>query len=127
MTAAKRWLVARALWEFALFDVVHSMLGLKWTLRLLGQTPRHRVIDRADEQRVCDAITRAACWYWKPVLCLQRSYCAVRMLRAHGIAAQFVIGYRPVPFFSHAWVEVDGRVVNDSLGYRQRLLVLYTA
>ena len=35
--------------------------------------------------------------------------------RRNGIAAQLVIGCRPLPFESHAWVEVDGRVVNDLL------------
>jgi hypothetical protein len=35
-----------------------------------------------------------------------------------------VIGYRPSPFFSHAWVEVDGRIVNDSPVYQERLFVL---
>jgi len=35
-----------------------------------------------------------------------------------------VIGYRAAPFFSHAWVEVAGRVVNDSPIYQMRLQVL---
>ena len=68
----------------------------------------------------------ATCLYWKPVLCLQRSVCAVRLLRSHGVAARLVIGYRPSPFFSHAWVEVDGRVVNSSPAYKTRLRVLYS-
>jgi hypothetical protein len=51
----------------------------------------------------------------------------VRLLRKHDVVARLVIGYRPVPFFSHAWVEVNGRVVNDSPAYRERLQVLYTA
>ena len=68
----------------------------------------------------------ASCLYWKPVRCLQRSLCTARLLRIHGVAAQLVIGYRAMPFLSHAWVESDGRVVNDSPVYRQRLRVLYT-
>jgi len=35
-----------------------------------------------------------------------------------------VIGYQTGPFFGHAWVEVDGRVVNDAEVYKQRLHVL---
>jgi len=38
--------------------------------------------------------------------------------------AHLVIGYRARPFFSHAWVEVDGRVANDSAGYQHNLTVL---
>jgi hypothetical protein len=35
------------------------------------------------------------------------------LLKQHGIAAQLVIGAQQMPFKAHAWVEVDGRVVND--------------
>ena len=78
------------------------------------------------EQAVCHAVLLATCLHWKPVLCLQRSVCAVRLLRKYGIAAKLVIGYRPAPFFSHAWVEVNGRVVNSSPAYKRRLRVLCT-
>jgi hypothetical protein len=37
------------------------------------------------------------------------------------------IGYRPAPFFSHAWAELDGRVVYGSPAYRQRLQLLHVA
>ncbi|MEI9974385.1 MAG: lasso peptide biosynthesis B2 protein [Ignavibacteriota bacterium] len=33
-------------------------------------------------------------------------------MRDRGIPAEVVIGYRPAPFFSHAWVEIGGRVAN---------------
>ena len=59
-----------------------------------------------------DAVLLATCLYWKPVLCQQRSVCVVRLLRKHGIPGRLVIGYRPAPFFAHAWAEVEGRVVN---------------
>ena len=39
-------------------------------------------------------------------------------------AAQMVIGCRPLPFESHAWVEVDGRVVNDRQEYQRAFRVL---
>jgi len=55
---------------------------------------------------------------------LQRSIVTARVMRRHGIPAEVVIGYRPSPFFSHAWVEVAGRVVNDSPAYQRRLRVL---
>jgi hypothetical protein len=45
-------------------------------------------------------------------------------MRDRGIPAEVVIGYRAAPFFSHAWVEVAGRVVNDSPIYQMRLQVL---
>jgi hypothetical protein len=74
--------------------------------------------------RICAAVALAACFYWKPILCMQRAAVTTRLLRRYGIPASLVIGYRPSPFFSHAWVEVDGNVVNDSPVFQTRLFVL---
>ncbi len=63
-------------------------------------------------------------WYVKRAACLQRSVVATWMLRRHGIAAEMVIGCRPLPFESHAWVEVEGRVVNDLPQYQRAFIVL---
>jgi hypothetical protein len=49
---------------------------------------------------------------------------ATWLLRHHGIGAHLVIGCRPLPFESHAWVEVDGRVVNDLPQYQRTFIVL---
>jgi hypothetical protein len=121
------WLVWRALCELVRFDVIHAVRGFPGIRRQLA---RHRVrpaqTARATEADVCDAVVLASCLYWKPVRCLQRSVCAVRLLRSRGIAARLVIGCRPVPFFSHAWAEVDDRVVNDSPEYAKQLQRLLT-
>ncbi len=62
---------------------------------------------------ICAAVDMACIWYWKTVLCLQRSAATTWMLRRHGVSAQLVIGAQQVPFRAHAWVEVNGCVVND--------------
>ena len=62
---------------------------------------------------LCRAVDLACIWYSKKVLCLQRSAAATCLLRRHGIPAQLVIGTQQIPFNAHAWVEVEGRVVND--------------
>jgi hypothetical protein len=76
------------------------------------------------ERAICEAVRSVAPFYWKPIRCLQRSIVTTRLMRKHGIPAEVVIGYRAAPFFSHAWVEVTGRVANDSPTYRTRLQVL---
>jgi hypothetical protein len=68
--------------------------------------------DHATE-RICSAVDLACIWYWKHVLCLQRSAAAACLLRDHGVPAQLVIGAQQLPFKAHAWVEVNGKVVND--------------
>ena len=124
----KSWLMCRALYEIARYEVVVSLRG---SGRILSQLKRQSIAARPSNQElekaICDAVHLATCFYWKPVLCLQRAVCTVRLLRRHGIFARLVIGYRPSPFFSHAWVEVDGRVVYGSAAYQKRLLPLHVA
>ena len=62
---------------------------------------------------VCSAVDMACIWYWKEVLCLQRSAATACLLKRHGVPAEMVIGARQMPFKAQAWVEVGGRVVND--------------
>jgi hypothetical protein len=70
------------------------------------------------------AVDEACVWYVKRAPCLQRSAVAACLLRRHGVRADLVIGYRALPFESHAWVEVDGRVVNDRPQYQKYFTVL---
>jgi hypothetical protein len=65
------------------------------------------------EDRICHAVDVAAAFYFKNVLCLERSAAAARLLKKYGFQAEMVIGVQQLPFLAHAWVEVDGRVVND--------------
>jgi len=120
------WFVIRALYELARYEVIISLRG---SGRILQQLRRQSIAARSTghelEQVICDAVLLATCFYWKPVLCLQRAVCTTRLLRRHGIVARLVIGYRPSPFFSHAWVEVDGRVVYGSPVYQTRLKPLH--
>jgi len=118
-------LVFRALYEIARYEVILSLLG---SGRILSQLKRQSVAETTSaelEKTICDAVLLATCFYWKPVLCLQRAVCTVRLLRRKGIHARLVIGYRPSPFFSHAWVEVEGRVLYGSAAYQKRLLPLH--
>jgi len=120
-------LVFRALGELFRYEAMVALRGFSSIQRQLkGQHPAQKTAPPELQEAICNAVLLATCFYWQPVLCLQRSVCAVRLLRKYGVAAKLVIGYRPAPFFSHAWVEVDGRVVNGSAGYQSRMRVLCT-
>ena len=75
---------------------------------------RLREYEEGTIRRVCSEVDSACIWYWKQVLCLQRSAVTACLLKDSGIPAQLVIGAQHTPFRAHAWVEVDGRVVNDN-------------
>ena len=120
-------LVCQAWLTLACYDVIHALFGFRGITRWLShQRGRTAAAGPHTDAAVLDAVSLACCFYWKSVLCLQRSVCTAALLRTRGVRAQLVIGYRPVPFLSHAWVEVDGRVVNDSQAYQKRLVILHT-
>lgn len=74
---------------------------------------RPRTRSGEDARRICAAVDLAGIWYWKQALCLQRSAAAACLLKRRGFAAELVIGAQRMPFKAHAWVEIDGEVVND--------------
>jgi Transglutaminase-like superfamily len=75
-------------------------------------------------ESICAAFDMACIWYWKEVLCLQRSAATACMLRRYGVPARMMIGAQQMPFKAHAWVEVDGNVVNDRHYMREMYAVL---
>jgi hypothetical protein len=75
-------------------------------------------------QEICAAVDMACIWYWKEVLCLQRSAATACLLKNYGVPAQMLIGAQQMPFRAHAWVEVHGRVVNDKPYVREMYAVL---
>jgi hypothetical protein len=87
------------------FSALHTKVR-KYPVRVRAKFP-HSI------EQICAAADLACIWYWKEVLCLQRSAATACLLKSRGIQAEMVIGAQQMPFKAHAWVEVDGRVVND--------------
>ena len=75
-------------------------------------------------EQICAAVDMACIWYWKEALCLQRSAATACLLKRYGVPAQMIIGAQAMPFKAHAWVEVDGRVINDKPYTREMYAVL---
>jgi hypothetical protein len=91
-------------------------------VRACGVKPRRD--DVLPLEQIVWAVDEACVWYVKCAPCLQRSAVATCLLRRAGVRAELVIGYRALPFESHAWVEVDGQVVNDRPQYQKFFTVL---
>ena len=87
------------------FQTIHSMVR-GW--RVTSKTDGADIIDR-----VSIAVNYACVWYPKQALCLQRSFVTTYLLRKQGVAAHMVLGAQKLPFKAHAWVEVDGRAINE--------------
>jgi hypothetical protein len=117
-------LVLQAWTALVLFDLA-SLRGFGLVHRLVRQCPvARRQMPDGGIDLVCRAVEEACVWYVKSAYCLQRSAVTTWLLRRRGVPATVVIGYRPVPIDSHAWVEVDGKVVNDRPQYQKFFQVL---
>ncbi len=116
-------LALRALAELVVVDTV-GLAGFKALHRLVRTTHTARASRPVDPVTVQTALRRAAVLYFKQTHCLQRSVVLTRMLRRRGVNAQMVIGYQPVPPASHAWVEVDGEIINETVPNQDKLIVL---
>jgi hypothetical protein len=109
-----RFLVLQAfvsLFRHDLFLWRHDFAALHTKTHLFPVAPRRP--EPGDIEKITQSVAYACIWYAKKVLCLQRSSVAVALLRRYGIHAEMVIGAQRLPLKAHAWVEVNGRVVND--------------
>ena len=94
-----------ALSTFSTFGTIHKMVT--------GWTVACRTPDDDAVNRVCTAVNYACIWYPKQVLCLQCAFVTAHLLRRKGVPAHMVLGAQKLPFKAHAWVEVDGRAINE--------------
>lgn len=118
-------LTLRACRELILFDLLSVFGGFptirKWLARTSIDSRKH---GSPTIQEIVEAVDVVGTFYWHQIRCLQRSFAGARLARQSGIGAELVIGTRPVPFLSHAWIEVNGDIVNDYKGYKRKLFVI---
>ena len=119
------FLVLRAYLRLIQFDLYLTRRNFQALYNKVRACPIMKIPTSADSiERICSAVDMACIWYWKEVLCLQRSAATACLLKRYGVPAQMMIGAQQLPFKAHAWVEVDGRVVNDKPYMREMYAVL---
>lgn len=120
-----RFLALKAYGKLILFDLYlargnfAALYNKVRHCRVSSKAPKHDAVER-----ICSAMDMACIWYWKEARCLQRSAATAILLKQYGVPAQMVIGAQQLPFKAHAWVEVDGHVVNDKPYMREMYAVL---
>jgi hypothetical protein len=118
-------LILRAYLTLVYFDLLLARGNFSALYERVRDYPSGKPIGLPDAtQRICSAVDMACIWYWKEVLCLQRSAATACLLKRYGVSAQMMIGAQQMPFKAHAWVEVDGAVVNDKPYMREMYGVL---
>ena len=118
-------LILKAYLWLVIFDFRLSYGSFERLYRQVRSLPVSRKAHSSNlVETLCFAIDVACIWYPKKALCLQRSAATACLLKQYGIAAQLVIGAQQMPFKAHAWVEVEGRIVNDKPYMREIYAVL---
>jgi len=102
-----------AWFRIAVIDMIMALRGFPAVHRFVGGIPLRRRSDPRPAADLVRIVDRAAIHYPRELRCLRRSAAITWMLRRHGHPAELVVGASIIPFFAHAWVELDGRVIND--------------
>lgn len=119
------FLVLKAYWKLIRFDFYLVRGNFSALYEKVRNYPvKMQKPSREAVERICFAMDMACIWYWKEALCLQRSAATACLLKDYGIPGQLVIGAQQMPFKAHAWVEVEGRVVNDKSYMHEMYAVL---
>lgn len=134
LSASELRVVVTALVMLPAVALATRLRGLKWVRRYLEvRRPISRrllqslVSSGIEPLRLAELIHGAAREsFWK-ANCLQRSLVLIWALRVQGRSSELCMGVRrdagsTVPDF-HAWVEMDGRVLNDDVDVRSMFLV----
>jgi hypothetical protein len=107
-------LVLHALVLLATYDILVFFGSFR---RVYATVRRFQVAQTSSAEASIEGVARAinyACiWYPKQAQCLQRSFVATYLLRRRGFPAELVLGASPMPFRAHAWVEINGQVINE--------------
>jgi hypothetical protein len=120
-TQARRraWWTSAAWFGFLVVYLILSIGGFPRLYQMLRWlSARRRQVGIASKEKVetvCAAVNRAATLYLRRSRCLQRAAVTFLLLRLAGVPAEFVIGCRRLPFFAHAWVEINRVVINDNV------------
>ena len=97
------------------FDLLLKLRGFQSLIEKVEHWPTAelRTTDVDLCRRVRAMVDRAQMYYPQKAMCLQHSAVVTCLLRRRGVPAQMILAAQTLPPKAHAWVEVDGRVVND--------------
>jgi Transglutaminase-like superfamily len=114
-------------WLLLLFFECVMRLRSSTALRKIVRTQKihpKKIQHTLSGEQLSHAMDLACVFYFRKVLCLQRSAATTILFRRYGRTAEIVIGAQILPYEFHAWVESGGLVVNDKPYMREIYQVL---
>ncbi|WP_165380322.1 lasso peptide biosynthesis B2 protein [Candidatus Finniella inopinata] len=89
-------------------DKIKGILSLLQTVE--SKIPR---FSYSKSEELSAAVEAASFFYPKKTMCLAFAATLALLHKKQGLNCDFVIGVQNLPFYAHAWVQVQGKVVND--------------
>lgn len=117
MSRAPRLLTCFA--ALALIDASTRLLGMRRTFAIVRRLTRGVQGNGSPAtlvQQTTHRVVLAAAFYPRRAECLEQALALYLLLRRRGVAAELKLGVQPLPFYAHAWVEVDGQPVHEQAG-----------
>jgi hypothetical protein len=114
-----------ALAALAAVDIAVRTGGIARALALADRVsapPSGRAADDGIIGLTAHRVATAAAFYPRRARCLEQSLALFILLRRIGVAADLKLGAQTLPFYAHAWIEVDGRPINESAGRLEQLV-----
>ncbi len=81
--------------------------------RRLGERAAGPGLAPDEVERAAYHVAVAAAFFPGRAVCLEQSLALYVLLRRRGVPAELRLGVQVYPFYAHAWVELDGRPVNE--------------
>lgn len=63
---------------------------------------------------ILSLIDKVCFLFWGDAECLHRSLLGYKLLRQNGVDVELIVGVTKFPFHSHAWLEYNRKIINDT-------------
>ncbi|WP_253378400.1 lasso peptide biosynthesis B2 protein [unidentified bacterial endosymbiont] len=106
--------------------ISHKLIkkGLPYTINYLNENCI-KTIKKLDVAQVVQHLNAATLLYPFKTKCLEWSIALTHYIIQFGYQPVLKIGVQNKPFYSHAWIELDGEVIGDISDLNERMVVIY--
>lgn len=115
-----------AIYTLWICNRIISRGGLQGIYNYLNRLKVKYIIEYDSEiiNRTISTLNNAYYLFSKKNNCLIYSFALITLLNRMGVVENLILGVRTRPFFSHAWVECNGNIINDDVKLCGKLSVI---
>lgn len=123
------WLIIEAFFELVKIHFILKVGKISKLIRFLQRRlaiESNTTVSLEQISLLGAALDKVCLFYPKKTYCLPWAGTLALLAFKRGWKCQFFIGIQTLPFYAHAWIEYQGKIVNDSLEIQERLAPILT-